>query len=108
MPVQIPEASQEEKSAARKVVIVTDALPEDEGLHNMIARFQAVLPFESRVVNIREYPFGGGCLGCFHCAVSGKCIYKDEFDDFLRNEIQTADATVYAFAIQDHSKGPVF
>lgn len=108
MPVQIPEASQEEKSAARKVVIVTDALPEDEGLHNMIARFQAVLPFESRIVNIREYPFGGGCLGCFHCAVSGKCIYKDEFDDFLRNEIQTADATVYAFAIQDHSMGPVF
>lgn len=108
MPVQIQEASQEEKSAARRVVIVTDALPEAEGLRNMIARFQAVLPFKSRIVNIREYPFQGGCLGCFHCAVSGKCIYKDKFDDFLRNEIQSADATVYAFAIQDHSMGSVF
>lgn len=108
MPVQIPEASQEEKSTAHKVVIVTDALPEDVALCNMIARFQAVLPFESRIVNIREYPFQGGCLGCFHCAVSGKCIYKDKFDDFLRNEIQSADAAVYAFAIQDHSMGSVF
>lgn len=108
MPVQIPEASQEGKSAAHKVVIVTDALPEDVRLCNMIARFQAVLPFESRIVNIREYPFQGGCLGCFHCAVSGKCIYKDKFDDFLRNEIQSADAVVYAFAIQDHSMGSVF
>lgn len=94
--------------AAHKVVIVTDALPEDVRLHNMIARFQAVLPFESRIVNIREYPFQEGCLGCFHCAVSGKCIYKDKFDDFLRNEIQSADAAVYAFAIQDHSMGSVF
>ena len=54
----------------------------------MIARFQAVLPYKTRIVNIREYPFQGGCLGCFNCAVSGKCIYKDGFDDFLRDEIQ--------------------
>lgn len=108
MPVHIPDTQEKEKNAARRVVIVADVLPEDSGLQNMIARFQAVLPFESRVVNIREYPFQGGCLGCFHCATSGKCIYKDNFDEFLRNEIQTADATVYAFSIQDHSMGAVF
>ena len=51
---------------------------------------------------------GCGCLGCFHCAADGTCIYKDRFDDFLREKIQTADACVYAFTIKDHSMGQRF
>jgi hypothetical protein len=47
-------------------------------------------------------------LGCFRCAVSEKCVYKDGFDQFLREEIQTADAIVYAFTITDHSMGSRF
>ncbi len=92
----------------RDVVIVTDCRPEDAQLQGMIARFRAVLPLRSRVVNIREYPFSGGCLGCFNCAVSGKCIYKDQFDEFLRNDIQGGAAIIYAFSIEDHSMGWVF
>ena len=68
----------------------------------MIADFRAALPYESRVVNIREFPFGGGCLGCFGCAITGKCVYKDGFDEFLRKTIQSADGFVYAFTISDH------
>ena len=90
------------------VVIIADLKPEDTQLAAMVDRFRAKLPYATRVVNIREYPFRGGCLGCFRCAVSGKCIYKDNFDEFLRNEIQTADAMVYAFAISDHSMGARF
>ena len=74
----------------------------------MIARFQNKLNRKSRVVNIREYQFKGGCLGCFNCAVSGKCIYKDGFDEFLRNEIQKGEAMVYAYTIKDHSMGASF
>ena len=92
----------------KQVVIVTDCRPQDDQLRDMIARFQKVLPLQSRVVNIREYPFIGGCLGCFNCAVSGKCIYKDGFDDFLRNDIQGGAAIIYAFTIQDHSMGAAF
>lgn len=84
------------------VVIVTNCAQDDENLKNMIADFRANLPYPSREVNVREFKFSGGCLGCFGCAVSGKCIYKDGFDDFLRNEIQVADAIVYAFTLQDH------
>ena len=34
-----------------------------------------------------------------------KCVYKDGFDSFLRDNIQKADAIVYAFTISDHSMG---
>ena len=90
------------------VVILTDCGAEDASLQAMIDRFRAVLPLRTRVVNLREYPFRGGCLGCFNCAVSGKCIYTDGFDDFLRNQIQTAQAIVMAFTVRDHSMGAVF
>ena len=106
MPVDVPEASEEEKTG--DVVILTDCRKEDAQLESMIHRFQAVFSRKTRVVNIREYPFRGGCLGCFNCAVSGKCIYTDGFDDYLRNQIQTAQAIVYAFAISDHSMGAQF
>lgn len=97
-----PNLSPVEKSAQKDVVIVTNCSAEDENLANMITDFQAILPFVSRVVNLRTYPFSGGCLGCFGCAITGKCVYKDGFDDFLRTKIQTADAIVYAFTITDH------
>lgn len=90
------------------VVIVTDCEKDNVQLQNMIERFRRVFPRKTRVVNIREYPFIGGCLGCFHCAVTGKCVYVDKFDEFLRNEIQIAESIVYAFTIKDHSMGSMF
>lgn len=95
----LPEAP---KSREKDVVIVTNCAPDDTDLQNMITDFRAALPYESRVVNLREFPFDGGCLGCFGCAITGKCVYKDGFDGFLRDTIQTADGFVYAFAISDH------
>ncbi len=100
-----------ENSAEKKdgdVVIVTDCKADDTVLQGMINRFIAVFPKKTRIVNINDYPFKGGCLGCFNCAVSGKCVYKDSFDEYLRNEIQTADSIVYAFTIKDHSMGARF
>lgn len=90
------------------IVIITDNTDENSNLARMIARLRAVLPYNSRVVNIAEYPFSGGCLGCFNCAVSAKCVYKDGFDEFLRNSIQKADSIVYAFTVRDHSMGSRF
>ncbi len=98
----------EAKDKPGDVVIVTDCEKDNIQLQNMIVRFRKVFPRKTRVVNIREYPFIGGCLGCFNCAVSGKCIYIDKFDEFLRNEIQTAESIVYAFSIKDHSMGAAF
>ena len=92
-----------------KVIIVTDSQGLKESpLQNMIAAFRAVLPIETTVVDLHEFPFAGGCLGCFNCAADGTCIYKDGFDTYLREHIQSADAIVYAYTIRDHSMGHRF
>lgn len=101
-PCYQPVLSPAAKSREKDVVIVTNYAQDDENLKNMLADFQAALPYESRVVNLRDFPFAGGCLGCFGCAITGKCVYKDGFDEFLRKKIQNADAFVYAFTISDH------
>ena len=97
-----------EKKPGKDIVIITDCQNENSNLARMAERFRRVFPYETRVVNIAEYPLSGGCLGCFRCAVSEKCVYKDGFDTFLREKIQTADAIVYAFSVKDHSMGARF
>ena len=104
--VTIPEENFDGKPG--DVVIIADLKPGDTQLAGMISRFRSKLPYATRVVNLREYPFKGGCLGCFRCAATGKCVHKDGFDDYLRTKIQTADSMVYAFSIEDHSMGWLF
>ncbi len=106
IPADVPVTDEKEKTG--DIVILTNCEENDAQLKGMIERFRTVMPRKTRVVNIKEYPFSGGCLGCFNCAVSGKCIYKDNFDDFLRSNIQTAQAIVTAFTIKDHSMGASF
>ncbi|MBR3396645.1 MAG: NAD(P)H-dependent oxidoreductase [Lachnospiraceae bacterium] len=102
-----PEGTQKE---APLIVIVADITDDSSGrdLHEMIEAFRKASRCSCEVVNIREFPFSGGCLGCFRCAADGTCVYKDGFDTFLRERIQTADATVYACTIRDHSMGSRF
>lgn len=97
-----------EKSEKYRVVIVTDCTKENERLRRMIIDFRKALPFVSHVVNLQNFTFKGGCLGCFHCAADGTCVYQDGFDELLRNKIQKADSIVYAFSIKDHSMGALF
>ena len=104
----VPQAVNEQPLANKDIVILTDNTDASSNLSRMITRLRMRLPFESRIVNIAEYPLAGGCLGCFRCAVSEKCVYKDGFDSFLRENIQKADAIVYAFTVSDHSMGARF
>ena len=96
------------KNNGLKVALGADLEPGNEALGKMVERFCELLPYECKLVNIREFPFKGGCLSCFNCSSDGKCVYNDGFDTFLRSEIQTCDAIVYAFSIRDHSMGSRF
>ena len=93
------------KTDGHDVAVVADLREGDEALKAMIEAFIGACPARTRLVNIADYPFKGGCLGCFHCAGDGKCVYPDGFDAFLREKIQKADAIVYAFTVRDHSMG---
>ena len=106
-PIQatLPQTNNDEKKKNKDIVILTDNTDPSSNLAKMIARFRHQLPYESHIINISKFPFSGGCLGCFRCAVTEKCVYKDGFDSFLRDNIQKADAIVYAFTISDHSMG---
>ena len=90
------------------IVIVADIKEDDVSLSKMVDRFIESCIYPVRVINIREQRIDGGCLGCFGCAADGKCIYKDNFDEFLRTKIQTAQAIIYAYSISDHSMGARF
>lgn len=87
---------------------MTDCSKENEKLRRMIIDFRKELPYVSHVVNLGEFDFRGGCLGCFHCAADGTCVYKDGFDRMLRGRIQRSDSIVYAFSVKDHSMGALF
>lgn len=97
-----------EKNNKYRIVIVTDCTRENERLRRMIVDFRKAFPYESHVINLQDHDIKGGCLGCFHCAIDGTCVYQDEFSDLLRNKIQRADSIVYAFSIKDHSMGALF
>ena len=90
------------KTGKKKISIVTNVEDNDSSLQNMIEDFRRSIPYEATVFNIGKFPFSGGCLGCFGCAKTGKCVHKDGFDSYLREQIQSADSIVYAFRIKHH------
>ena len=105
MPVSVSESSAEKTG---DIVIVADLVEDDTQLSDMIRRFSSVCTRNTRLVNIHEFKFKGGCLNCFNCSKDGVCIYNDGFQELLRDTIQSAEAIVLAFSIKDHSMGSVF
>ena len=100
------EAEKLSAPAPKRIVIAADFTHSPESrLQAMCERLKNRLPCETEIINIQDFPFAGGCLGCFRCAGSGQCVYKDGFDRYLREQIQSADGLVYAYTIRDHSMG---
>lgn len=81
---------------------------EDLSLKEKIDSFVEAMNIPVDIVNIGDFQFKGSCQGCFNCAATGECIYKDGFTDLLRNNIHKHDAIVYAFTIRNHSMGSRF
>ena len=83
IPDYIPSNIMVEKKGNYEVALVADLREDDMNLKNMIEDFINMFPYKVTVINIREFPFSGGCLGCFNCAGDGKCIYKNESNPSL-------------------------
>ncbi len=94
-------------TANHEIAIVTDC-KDNPTLEGLIEQFRNICPAKTKVINIADFPFKGGCISCFNCAADGVCIYKDGFSDLLRNEINSSSAVIYAFKIKDHSMGAKF
>lgn len=101
-------AKPSQKVEGYDTVIITDCAKDNTTLRPMIDEFISAYKYNIKEINLTEFKFSGGCLGCFECATDGKCIYKDGFETMLRNEVQTADATILAATVVDHSMGPNF
>ena len=90
------------------VSLVVDYNQGKKRLQTMVNNFVKQFPYKVNVVDLSTFNFKGGCLGCLKCAIDGKCVYTDGFNDFYENQVLSGDAIIYAFTIVDHSMGPLF
>lgn len=89
--------------AGKKIVILHDALEEDQNIKQMVAHASAVLDGKAQIYDIREINIKGGCQGCMQCGGSYHCSYegKDEYINFYKEKVMTADLLIYAGTIKD-------
>lgn len=87
----------------QKMVIVSDARNRQDNLNRMIERFKASFSGNIETINLYDLDIKGACLGCLECAYDNKCVYEDqdEFIDFYKTTIKTADILVWAGTITD-------
>lgn len=105
--IPVPAVSSEKKDDYT-VSIVVDYTYGRERLEKMVSAFASSFPYRTRIVDLSSFTFKGGCLGCLKCALEGKCVYRDGFENLLENEVLSSDAVLYAFTVTDHSMGPRF
>lgn len=100
------------KNIAKKddftISIVVDYSYNKEHLKEMVDDFVEFFPYKTKIVDLSNFSFKGGCLGCLKCALEGKCVYNDNFNHLLEDEILSSDGVIYAFSIIDHSMGPLY
>ncbi len=89
-------------TGGKRILILTDQAGEGN-LTRLVERFRAALAGEVQIVNLHELKIAGSCLGCLHCAWDNRCVYegKDDYNDFFRDTVMTAEIIVMAGTIND-------
>jgi multimeric flavodoxin WrbA len=84
-----------------KIVVLTDALPEQRNLQAMVDRFAAAFTQPVELYNLHDLDIRGGCQGCLRCGAEYHCAYtgKDGLIDFYNETLRQADVIVFAGAI---------
>ncbi len=99
---------EDKKMLVYRVAIISDVVPQDIQLRKRIDEFKEKFTYQTDEINLQELKIDGGCFECLNCSTKGECIYKDGFQDILRRKVNSADAIVYAFKIQNHGMGSKF
>jgi multimeric flavodoxin WrbA len=96
-------AQQPVETGGKRVVVITDAEPQQANLLRMIERFQASFAQEATAINLHDVDIKGGCLGCLKCGYDNECAYegKDGFVEFYNSQLKPADILVFAGAMRD-------
>jgi multimeric flavodoxin WrbA len=87
----------------QKVVVLTDAEPQQTNLKGMIEKITASFGSRIEVVNLHDIDIKGGCLGCIRCGYDNTCIYqdKDGFSAVYNDKLKNADILIFAGTIKD-------
>jgi len=87
----------------KKVLILSDLKEPNTNLGRMIERFRNSFIEEVKVINLHQIDIKGGCLGCIQCGYDYQCSYgsQDEFVQFYKDQVKTADILILAGTIQD-------
>jgi len=86
-----------------RVLILTDAGPQQSNLQRMVERFRDSFVGEVEKINISDLDIKGSCLGCLRCGYDNQCAYadKDGYIAFYNAKVRAADILVFAGAIKD-------
>jgi len=87
----------------KKILILSDARPEERNLKWMVTRLQDSFFGYTEVIDLNHLDMKGGCLGCLQCAHRNICAYegKDRFVPFFNDKVKSADILVLAGSVRD-------
>jgi len=87
----------------KRVLILSDLKVLSTNLGRMIERFKEAFVAAVEEINLHEVDIKGGCLGCIQCGYDYQCAYgnQDEFVQFYKDNVKTADILLLAGTIQD-------
>lgn len=87
----------------KKVLILTDAEPDQTNLLGMVKRFRASFAQEVETINLHDLDIKESCIGCLRCSYDNQCAYagKDGYIEFYNAKVKEADVLVFAGAIKD-------
>jgi len=95
--------AQKVSSQGKKVLILSDLKESDSNLGRMIERFKEAFVAAVEEITLHQIDIKGGCLGCMQCGYDYQCAYgnQDEFVQFYKDNVKTADILLFAGTIQD-------
>lgn len=97
------EGSHSIEVGGKKVVVVTDARPEDDNLQQMVDRLCAAFASHIAVVNLHDLKIVSSCIGCLQCGYDNECVFDehDDFVDFYLDKVLEADLLIFAGTMTD-------